>query len=74
MHLRPPSIDHGVASGIWGIVLGLYLIVGGLALGAGRAESFIVGGLAGAAIFLYVRLYGQSEVRRPRPRRDRPRA
>jgi hypothetical protein len=69
MHLRPPSIDHGLASGIWAIVFWLYLIAGGLALGAGRAETFIVASLAAAAIFVFVRLYGQSEVRRPRPRR-----
>jgi hypothetical protein len=69
VQLRPPSIDHGVASGIWGIVLGLYVVLGGLAIGAGRAESFILGGIVGAAVFLYVRLYGQSEVRRPGRRR-----
>lgn len=74
VHLRPPSIDHGLASGIWGVVLGLYVIFGGLAIGVGRAESFIVGALAAAAIFLYVRLYGQDEVRRPRRRPRQPSA
>ena len=68
MHLRPPSFDHGFVSGLWGIGLGLYIVLGGLALGLGRAESFIIGGVAAAAIYFYVRLYGQDE---PRPRRRR---
>jgi hypothetical protein len=74
VHLRPPSIDHGVASGIWGIVLGLYLVIGGLAIGLGRAEAFIIGAVAAAAIFVYVRLYGRDEVTRPRPRGRQRRA
>jgi hypothetical protein len=69
VHLRPPSLDHGFVSGLWGIGLGLYVVLGGLAIGMGRAESFILGGVIGAAIFLYVRLYGQEEIRRPRRRR-----
>ncbi len=66
MHLRPPSLDHGFVSGLWGIGLGLYVLLGGLAIGLGRAESFILGALAAGGIFLYVRLYGQDEIRRPR--------
>ena len=66
VHLRPPSFDHGFVSGLWGIGLGLYVALGGLAIGLGRAEAFILGGVAAAAIFLYVRLYGQDEPRRRR--------
>jgi hypothetical protein len=74
VHLRPPSLDHGLVSGLWGIGLGLYVILGGLALGLGRAESFILGGVVGAVIFVYVRLYGRDEVgRRARPPRSSPR-
>jgi hypothetical protein len=70
MHLRAPSLDHGLVSGLWGIALGLYVLVGALALGLGRAESFILGGIAAALIYFYVRLYGQDEVRARRPRRS----
>lgn len=72
MHLRAPSLDHGLVSGLWGIGLGLYVVFGGLALGLGRAESFILGGIVAAGVYFYVRLYGQDEVR-PR-RRRRPSA
>ena len=67
MHLRPPSFDPGFVAGLWGIGLGLYVLVGGLAVGLGRAESFIIGGVAAAAIFFYVRLYGADQIRRRRP-------
>jgi hypothetical protein len=53
-HLRPPSIDHGIISFIWALVLGVLL------------WAFIVAALAGCAIFLYVRLYGEEEPRRRR--------
>ena len=67
VHLRPPSLDPGFVAGLWGIGLGLYVLLGGLALEIGRAESFILAGVTGAAIFFYVRLYGYDQVRR-RPR------
>jgi hypothetical protein len=64
MHLRPPSLDHGLVSGVWAIGLGLLILLGALALGLDKATSFIVAGLAAAAIFVYVRLYGEEELRR----------
>jgi hypothetical protein len=70
-HLRPPSIAHGVVSFIWGFALGLYIWLGMLAVGVSGASAFVFGALAGAAIFLYVRIYGVEEPRRQTGRRAR---
>ena len=72
-HLRPPSISHGVASFIWGALLGLFIWSGMLAIGISGATSFIVGAVGGFGIFLYVRVYGADEPR-PRARRGAERA
>jgi hypothetical protein len=61
---RPPSIDHGVASFLWGLGLGLLIWLGLLGIGVSGATSFILAAVAGAAIFLYVRIYGEEELRR----------
>ena len=61
MHLRMPSIDHGVVSFLWGLVLGLYLWLGMLAVGVSKATAFILAAVAGFLIFLYVRIYGEDE-------------
>ncbi len=66
MHLRPPSIDHGVISFLWAFGLALYLGLGMLAVGVGGGTAFVLSALAGCAIFLYVRLYGEAQQpRRP---------
>jgi hypothetical protein len=66
MHLpRPPSIDRGTSAGLWAIGLGLYIFLGMLAIGIGLGTTFIVSLLAIAVIFLYVRVYGEEEPRRP---------
>ena len=59
MHLRPPSIDPGVTSFLWGFGLGLFLWLGMLAVGVSGATAFILAAVAAGAIFLYVRLYGE---------------
>jgi hypothetical protein len=64
MHLRPPSIDPGVTSFIWALVLGLLLWGFMLAVGVSKPTSFIVAALAGCAIFFYVRRHGEDEPRR----------
>ena len=64
MHLRPPSLDHGTVSGIWAIGLGLLILLGGLALGLDKGTAFIVAGVSAGAIYIYVRLYGEEELRR----------
>ena len=68
-HLRPPSIAHGVLSFIWGLVFGLYVWLGMLAVGISGATSFIVGAVVGAGTFFYVRIYGVEEPRRQLGRR-----
>jgi len=65
MHLRVPSIDRGITSFLWGFGLGLYLWLGMLAIGVSGATAFILGALAACGIFLYVRLFGEDEVRPP---------
>lgn len=73
MHLRAPSIDHGVASFLWGFGLGLYIWLGLALIGVAGATAFIFGALGGAAIFLFVRLCGESEVRQVSSTRSRMR-
>ncbi len=69
MHLpRPPSLDHGTVSGLWAVGLGLYVFLGLLAIGVALGVSVIVALVATGLIFLYVRLYGEDQPRRP-PRR-----
>ena len=65
MHLRPPAFDHGVISFIWALFFGLLIWVGGSALGYASALMFVLGAVAGFLIFLFVRVYGEDEPRRP---------
>jgi hypothetical protein len=66
VHLRSPSIDQGVQAGLWGIGLAVLIWLGLLAFGVSGGTSFIMAMLAGAAIFLYVRLFGGEEPQRSR--------
>ena len=65
MHLRPPSIAHGIVSFLWAVFLGLFIWIGGMAVGINGAMSFIVGCVAGFLIFLFVRVYGEDDPSRP---------
>ena len=60
-----PAFDHGVTSFLWALFFGLFIWIGGSALGYGSAISFIVGAVLGFLIFLYVRVYGEDVPRRP---------
>jgi hypothetical protein len=74
VHLRPPSIDHGVQSFLWAVLFFLFLWFGMLAVGVSRATSFILALVLGALIFLFVRTFGEEELaRRPRAARSRRR-
>jgi hypothetical protein len=58
MHLRPPSIDPGVTSFIWALVLGLFIWSGLLAIGISQGTALLLGLLSFGAIFLFIRLQG----------------
>ena len=59
VHLRVPSIDQGVQAFVWAAFFFVLLWLGMLALGISNATAFILSLLAGAAIFLLVRLSGE---------------
>lgn len=61
-----PSFNRGFTSFLWALGLGLYLWLGMLAIGVSGATAFIFSLLSAAAIFLFVRLFGEDEVRRAR--------
>ncbi len=65
-HLRPPSIDKGVVAFLWSFGFFLYLWLGMIAIGIGKGAAFILSAIAGAAIFLYVRIYGEERTTRAR--------
>ena len=67
MHLRMPSIDHGVASFLWALVLAVIIWLGLLAVGVSEATAVVLALLSFGAIFLYVRIYGEEEPPRRRP-------
>jgi hypothetical protein len=67
-----PSVDHGIVSFIWAVVLGALIWAFLLAVGTSGATAAIVAAVAAGAIFLYVRLYGEEEPRLPAAKlRDR---
>jgi hypothetical protein len=66
MHLRMPSFDPGTTAGLWAIGLALYVFLGLLAIGIAVGTAAIIAIVAMGLIFLYVRLYGEEELRRPR--------
>jgi hypothetical protein len=71
MHLpRPPSFDQGVLAFVWALLFAVYIWAFMLAVGVSGWTSAIVGFVAGFGVFLFVRIYGEEELRR---RRQRPR-
>jgi hypothetical protein len=56
---RPPSIDPGVTSFLWGIGIGLYLYFGSLAVGVSSGTAFIFSALVAFGVFLFVRICGE---------------
>ena len=65
MHLRPPSIDHGITSFLWALFFGLFIWIGGQAAGYNGAITFILGCIVAFATFLFVRIYGEDDPRVP---------
>ena len=65
MYLRMPSIDQGVQAFLWALFFFLLLWVGMLALEVSGATALVLALLAGGAIFLFVRLRGESRPGEP---------
>lgn len=62
MHLRLPAIEPGVKAFVWALLLSIYLwgfLI--LAVGFDKGASTVLGLIAFGAIFLFVRVYGESE-------------
>ena len=64
MHLRPPALDHGVVSFLWALLFALILWLGMLSVDVSGATAFILAALAGCAIFFFVCLFGEEDLRR----------
>ncbi len=65
-HLRLPSIAPGVQAFLWGFVIAVYIWLFAAGVGVDSAVAGILAAVAGAAVFLLVRLYGEDVTRRPR--------
>ena len=61
MHLRLPAIDPGVKAFVWALLSSLYLWGFLLAVGVHQGTSTVLGLVSFGAIFLCVRVYGESE-------------
>jgi hypothetical protein len=64
MHLRAPSIAHGVVSFFWAALFFLILFFGMISIGVSRGLAFVLSLVAGLAIFLFVRIQGEERPRR----------
>lgn len=70
MHLRPPALNHGVTSALWGIGLGLFIWIGLLSVEVvSRVASLVFGIVGGVLIFFIVLLLGQDTPAAMRNRR-----
>ena len=58
MHLRAPSFSRGVVAFIWARVFGLYVWLGGLAVGVNGGTAFVFGAVTGFLVFLLVMAFG----------------
>ncbi len=63
--MRLPAFSHGVTSFLWALGLAVFIWLGGMSVGMSRATAVVVAAVSGCAIFLYVRIYGEEEPRRP---------
>jgi hypothetical protein len=67
---RAPSVDGSSSALWWAVGLGLYIWLFALAVGVSGAASAVIAALCAGGIFLFVRVYGAKEFRRPAARRD----
>jgi hypothetical protein len=61
VHLRLPAIEPGVKAFVWALLLSLYVWGFLLAVDVDKGTATVLGFIAFGAIFLYVRVYGESE-------------
>ena len=48
---------------MWGLGLGAFIWIGGLAVGVAGGTAFLFGVIGAVLIFFYVRLYGEDPLR-----------
>jgi hypothetical protein len=65
MHFRSPSVDPGVTAFLWALFFGLFIWIGGRAVGFSSGTTFIAGCVCGFLIFLLIRAHGEDEPRPP---------
>jgi hypothetical protein len=61
LHLRLPAIEPGVKAFVWALLLSLYVWGFMLAVGVDKGTSTVLGLVSFGAIFLCVRVFGESE-------------
>jgi hypothetical protein len=61
---RPPAFSPGFTSFLWGLVLGAFVWLGLLAIGVSNGTAFLFGLVLGVAVFFFVRLTGEDQLRR----------
>jgi hypothetical protein len=61
VHLRLPAIEPGVKAFVWALLLSLYLWGFLLAVEVDKGTATVLGLVSFGAIFLYVRVCGESE-------------
>src|SRR4051794_19297665 len=71
VHLRAPAISRGVVALLWALVFGLYVWLGGLAVGVNGGTAFIFGAVTGFLVFLLVMAFGADAPTRQPRRADR---
>jgi hypothetical protein len=73
VHLRPPSVDHGVQAFLWALFFFLFLWFGMLAIGVSQGTSLVLALVLGLLIFLFIRIFGEEELAAPQARGRRRR-
>jgi hypothetical protein len=62
-------MDPGRVALLWAIGFGLYIWLFCLGVGVGGAFAAVLAAICAGAIYLFVRVYGEKDVRRRRSRR-----
>ncbi len=70
-HLRLPAFSHGFWAFLWGLVFGVYVWLGGLAVGVSGGTAFILGAVITFLVYLLVLAYGADDPQRQPRRADR---